>query len=262
MSAADPGRAGGRGVDRIRVLSYNLRDLKDDVDAVARVVRAIRPDVACLQEVPRHPFAGHRVGALADACGLLWSGGGRRSGGTAVLTSLRVGQASATAARLPVGGRLARSRGYAACVVAVPGGPSLTVASVHLSLADHERVEHAHRVVAEVSAFGPAPYVVAGDLNEPPDGPAWRAFGDLVEDATLAVTAAAAAGPAPTYPARAPRRRIDAVLVSAGIGVDSVRVPGVVDGVDPADLRVASDHLPVVADLRIGPPNVPRMSPG
>ena len=41
----------------LRVASYNVRDLKDDVDAAARVVRAIDPDVLCLQEVPRHPFS-------------------------------------------------------------------------------------------------------------------------------------------------------------------------------------------------------------
>lgn len=37
----------------VRLLSYNIRSLRDDPAAVARVVRAIRPDVACLQEVPR-----------------------------------------------------------------------------------------------------------------------------------------------------------------------------------------------------------------
>ena len=45
--------------------SYNVRDLKDDVAAAAGVVRAIAPDVLCLQEVPRHPFSGHRVAEFA-----------------------------------------------------------------------------------------------------------------------------------------------------------------------------------------------------
>jgi endonuclease/exonuclease/phosphatase family metal-dependent hydrolase len=232
------------GADRLRVLTYNLRDLKDDVAALVRVVRAVAPDVACLQEVPRHPFAGHRVGALADACGLLWSGGGVRSGGTAVLTSLRVDQRSAYAARLPVSGRLARSRGFASAVVAVPGGPAVTVVSVHLGLDAAERVRHARLVLDRLPEIGPAPYIIAGDLNEPPDGPAWQVFDAVVRDV--------APGGGTTFPARAPRRRIDGLFASVGVVVQSARVVGVADGIDPADLVAASDHLPVVAELLIG----------
>jgi endonuclease/exonuclease/phosphatase family metal-dependent hydrolase len=229
----------------VRVLTYNVHDLKDDVDALARAIRTLQPDVACLQEVPRHPFSGHRVGALADACGLLWSGAEAPSGGTAVLTSLRVDQRAAHTARLPVGGRFARSRGYAAAVVAVPGGPAFTVASIHLGLDPQERVRHAEAVLSRVQRFGPAPYVVAGDLNEPPGGPAWRLLTrDLVDGAADEATDGS-----PTFPARAPRQRIDAVLASAA--VVSVRVPGPSDGIDPTDLATASDHLPVVADLRL-----------
>ncbi len=233
----------------VRVVTYNLRDLKDDVAAVARVLRALRADVACLQEVPRHPFAGHRIGALADECGMVWSGGGVRSGGTAVLTSLRVDQRSAHAARLPVRGRLSRSRGYAAAVVAVPGGPVVTVASLHLGLVADERLRHARMVLDQIQELGPAPYVVAGDLNEAPGGPAWLALGAVVTDALA--TGDGAGTEQPTYPARGPRRRIDAVLVSKGVAVQSVRVAGSDDGVLPGDLGRASDHLPVVADLRI-----------
>jgi endonuclease/exonuclease/phosphatase family metal-dependent hydrolase len=234
------------GPDRLRVLTYNVRDLKDDLDALARVVRSIAPDVACLQEVPRLPFAGHRVGALADACGLLWSGGAEKTGGTAVFTSLRIDQRTSGAGQLPVSGLLARRRGYAAGVVGVPGGPSVTVASVHLSLVPEERVRHARLVRDRLRELGSAPYVVAGDLNEPPGGPAWMAFEADFHDAVRSPAVGE-----PTFPARAPRQRIDAVLVSEGLVVESIRVPGVADGVDPVDLAHASDHLPVVADLRI-----------
>src|SRR4051794_39433061 len=100
------------GPDRIRVLTYNVRDLKDDVDALVRVISAVAPDVACLQEVPRRLFGGHRVGALADACRMLWSGGAQPTGGTAVLTSLRIDQRTSGAGRLPVRGLLTRRRGW------------------------------------------------------------------------------------------------------------------------------------------------------
>lgn len=243
------------GPDRIRVVTYNLRDLKDDQRAIERVLSALKPDVACLQEVPRHPFSGHRIGALADACGLLWSGGGVRSGGTAVLTSLRVDQHSSYAALLPVRGRFTRSRGFASAVMAVPGGPAVTVASVHLSLLPDERRAHARMVLEQVQASGPAPYVIAGDLNGPPDGPSWRVFGTALDDAVA--VSGNLEGAAPTYPARSPKRRIDAVLVSKGVVVQSIRVPGPDDGIDPADLVMATDHLPVIADLQIPAPPVP-----
>jgi endonuclease/exonuclease/phosphatase family metal-dependent hydrolase len=241
-----------RGPEQLRVLTYNVRDLKDDVSAVERVIRAVEPDVACLQEVPRWFFGGHRVGALADVCRMLWSGGAESTGGTAVLTSLRMDQRASGAGRLPVAGWWTRRRGYAAAVVGVPGGPSVTLASVHLSLDPEERRRHAHLVVDALRSFGPAPYVVAGDLNEMAGGPAWVEFAALVRDAAgVGVGAASAAGPGATFPARSPRQRIDAVLVSAGLVVESLRVPAPDDGVDPVDLAVASDHLPVIADLRI-----------
>jgi endonuclease/exonuclease/phosphatase family metal-dependent hydrolase len=126
-------------------------------------------------------------------------------------------------------------------VVAVPGGPAVTVVSVHLGLDPAERVRQARMVLDQLPAIGPAPYVIAGDLNEPPGGPGWEVLGALVQD--VAPTGE------PTFPARAPRRRIDGVLASAGMVVHSARVVGAADGADPDDLVAASDHLPVVADL-------------
>jgi endonuclease/exonuclease/phosphatase family metal-dependent hydrolase len=245
------------GPGRLRVLTYNLRDLKDDGSAVARVIRAVRPDVACLQEVPRHPFSGHRIGQLADSCQLLWPGGASSaSGGTVILTSMRVDQRAAQSGRLPVSGTFTRGRGYAAAVLALPGGPSVTVASVHLGLQSQERERHAQLLLDQIRAFGPAPYVVAGDLNEPPGSPAWRVLEGAVRDAAARaeVSVGTTAATAPTYPARAPRRRIDAVLVSPGLVVHSVRVVGPDDGVAAADLLAASDHLPVIADLELAAP--------
>lgn len=43
----------------IRVLSYNVRSMKDDTEALARVVLACAPDLVCVQEAPGS-FAGAR----------------------------------------------------------------------------------------------------------------------------------------------------------------------------------------------------------
>lgn len=220
----------------LRVASYNLRDLHDDLDAAARVVRAIDPDVLCLQEVPRHPFSGHRVAELASRCGLLWPGGHRRGGGTTLLAHLRVDVSGSRHVGLDVP-PLQRGRGYAVARVALPGHRPLLVTSIHLGLDAAERQRHVATILQDLSADGPM--VVAGDLNETCDGAAWRA----IEQRLPTVS-----GDAPTFPARHPRHRIDAVFASRGIAA-------VVERPQPElgqpDLVAATDHLPVWVDLDV-----------
>src|SRR6476469_10697273 len=119
-------------------MSYNVHDLLDDRAAAARVVRAVAPDVLCLQEVPRRLTTELRLPPFARDCGLPWRRGRLGTGGTAVLTAARVVVHGTSRGRLPV--RFPdRTRGYAAATVSVPtGGPSrraVTVVSVHLGAA-------------------------------------------------------------------------------------------------------------------------------
>ena len=86
----------------VRVASYNTRDFLDDRDAAASVVRAIDPDVLCLQEVPRRLGAAWRVSRFAGACGMAWVGRHRGSGGTTIFVSERIRVSGAGHHRLPV----------------------------------------------------------------------------------------------------------------------------------------------------------------
>jgi endonuclease/exonuclease/phosphatase family metal-dependent hydrolase len=217
----------------LRVMSYNLRDFKDDADAAARVVRAINPDVLCLQEVPRRVLSGQRIASFAAGCGLHWSGGHRGSGGTTVMSSLRVDVAHVHHRPLKVP-RLHRERGYAVSEVRLPGHHSVSFASIHLSLDAGERAVHAAAVLRDL--HGEHPLVVAGDLNEGPPGAAWK---------TLAGRLSAVSDDAATFPAGNPGRRIDAIFASA----DLPAVRGGVVELARADLVAATDHLPVWADL-------------
>ena len=217
----------------LRVASYNLRDFLDDADAAARIVRAINPDVLCLQEVPRHLLSSYRIASFAARCGLYWSGGHRGSGGTTVMSSLRLDVANAQHIPLKVA-RLQRERGYARSHGRLPGHQGVGFISMHLSLDADERATHAAAVLETLPGDGPL--VVAGDLNEGSDGQAWMAIAGRL----CAVT-----GDAPTFPASNPRHRLDVIFVSPELSV----VAGAPVELDPADLVAASDHLPVWVDL-------------
>ena len=66
------GQVGGDAV--VRVLSYNVRSLRDDPAAVARVVRACAPDLVLVQEAPRFFRWRKPLGRLAaEAPGLTTS---------------------------------------------------------------------------------------------------------------------------------------------------------------------------------------------
>ena len=60
----------------LRVLSYNVRGLRDDRQALAEVVRAADPDVVCVQEAPRFLRWRSTCAALARTSGLVVVGGG------------------------------------------------------------------------------------------------------------------------------------------------------------------------------------------
>jgi endonuclease/exonuclease/phosphatase family metal-dependent hydrolase len=217
----------------LRVASYNLRDFKDDVAAAARVVRAINPDVLCLQEVPRHPLSSYRIASFATRCGLYWSGDHQGSGGTTVMSSLRLDVANVRHLPLKVA-RLQRERGYAVTRVRVPGHQSVGFASMHLSLDADERRRHTATILAALPREGAL--VVAGDLNEGSDGRAWMAIAGRLRALT---------GDAPTFPAGNPRHRLDVIFASPTLSV----VPSGTIELDHSDLVAATDHLPVWVDL-------------
>jgi endonuclease/exonuclease/phosphatase family metal-dependent hydrolase len=220
----------------IRVLTWNVHDLLGDPLAVVAVLRSAAADVVCLQEAPRLVRTRPRIAALARKAGLLFVTGGRESAGTALLCSMRAVVTAEAAVRLPTTGRLTRPRGLAHARIGLPGTAPLHVASVHLGLSPEERARHAALVVELLTPSGGA-VVVAGDVNETPGGPSWAAL--------AAVAADPAPGAPPTFPARSPDRRLDAVLAGPAV---TVREYGEWRP-DEALVRRASDHYPVLAVL-------------
>ncbi|WP_404383261.1 endonuclease/exonuclease/phosphatase family protein [Knoellia locipacati] len=224
----------------IRVASYNTRDFLEDPYAAARVVRAIDPDVLCLQEVPRRLFSTHRVANFARDCGMYWSGRHRGSGGTTIFTSLRVDVVESRHQRLRVA-FLQRTRGFALARVAAPGREPIAVASVHLSLDARERAAHAQVILRAVNVGGEV--VLAGDLNENESGDAWKAFAGVMRPVSPMT---------PTFPAIRPRRVLDVIFASSGLQAE----PHVALDIPEADLVAGSDHRPTWVDIRLEEPSV------
>lgn len=235
----------------VRVLSYNIRSMRDDRAALARVIRACAPDLVLIQEAPRFFRWRKAAERLARSAGLVYVTGGGTTAGPMILSTLRAHVERTEDILLPRTPGL-HQRGFATAVVRL-GGVRLGVLSCHLSLADRERYEQAGLLLERVAALE-VPYTVAGgDLNDRPEGRSFRRVAGALTDAW----AAKPWGGEFTSTPREPHQRIDAVFTSDGVEVLGCGVPYGLPGVRAEDLLAASDHLPVLAALRV--PAVPRV---
>lgn len=222
----------------VRVVSYNIHSSRDDVDALAEMVRELAPDVLVVQEGPRRFRWRHRTAALARSFDLVVAEGGLHSLGNLVLTSLRVRVHETWCVRYPLTpGRHMRGAAFARC--SVEGAP-FAAAGTHLSTDPAERPSQAVLFRAALAGID-VPLVVGADVNENAAGTAWQALAaGLVDTAEHG-----GGGGTNTFSVRNPYDRIDALLVDPRIEVRGYRV------VDTPAARRASDHFPVVADLTL-----------
>ena len=228
-------------MSEIRLLSYNIRALRDDAQAVSNVIRSLAPDVVCVQEAPRFMRWRSKRAAIAREAGLVVATADR-PGGLMLMTSLRAAVVSTNFVKLSKRPKL-HQRAVCAAVLEI-GGVRWHIASVHLSLSDDERQVHLPELWSALGE-GDGPMVVAGDINEEPGGPVWTELGTRLVDAWEVTKT----GSGLTYSASSPRKRIDAVFADKSVEVLECRVVDDVPGV-----RVASDHLPVLAVLRAAGP--------
>jgi endonuclease/exonuclease/phosphatase family metal-dependent hydrolase len=224
----------------MRIITYNTRGSlgMDGVRSTQRIAETLRPysaDVICFQEIyERIPppledqparlaamlnrrfifqrcldfaFGGYGIGVAAPV-----AGEARRH----ILPSA-MEQRGALEVRLRGIGRLS----------------AVTVFCTHWGLDADERRLQAEALANLVNA-APRPVVVCGDLNEPFGGAAVQ---DLIARADL--IDADAASNRPTFDSVNPMTRIDYILHSPDLRVESLEVIG----------ATASDHLPVMADL-------------
>ena len=238
------------GSETVRVLSYNIRSLRDDRTALARVVRACDPDLVCVQESPRFWFPRGQAAWLARATGLYVLSGGPSASGPLLLGRLRALPLSVHDVLLPRTPGL-HQRGFATTVLRLGRAAPFSLTSCHLSLDATERLEQFRlllRHLEQVRAESGAAYsVVGGDFNEHPEDPGWQLLAGELQDGW----ATAPWGSEYTSVPERPYQRLDAVFGSPGVRVLAGGVPGRLAGLRAADLTAATDHLPVLAVLRI-----------
>jgi endonuclease/exonuclease/phosphatase family metal-dependent hydrolase len=226
---------------RLRVASYNVhgcrgRDGRRDVARIVRVLREIDADVIGLQEVEsRHgrsdvDQAERLAGALGMACvegPLLRAERGWY--GNALLSRLKV--ESVRRVLFDASGR--EARGALVCDL-LDDAVSWRVMTTHLDLRSRHRRRQFESLLDELVPHRGRPTVLMGDFNE--WWPFSRALSGLRRHAEMP--------PAPpTFPSRLPILRLDRIAHFA------CRLQGEVQRHLTPLSRLASDHLPVFADL-------------
>lgn len=127
------------------------------------------------------------------------------------------------------------------------GATRLGVLSCHLSLQKDERYEQGGMLLDRLAGLGVDHAIAGGDLNDRPTGRTFRRLADGLQDCR----ATAPWGGDFTFTPVTPFQRIDAIFATKGIEVLGCGVPLGHPGVTETDLRAATDHLPVLAALRI-----------
>ena len=230
---------------QLRLVSWNVHgcvgtDRRFEPHRTADLLGALRPDIALLQEVGDnkgiHPPV-DQAATLANHLGLTCAVG-------ITLKHSHHGYGNATLTRFPVLDSesldlsvFGRERRICLRVVVGRDGFRLTTLNVHLGLAPGERRRQLKQLLPLVD--GRDRVVMAGDFNDFPPGPVTFTLRDRMRDVSLDLRERA------TFPSRIPFLRLDRVYLSLDVAYADARV------VRSPELRVASDHLPLVVDLEV-----------
>ncbi|KTT75038.1 endonuclease/exonuclease/phosphatase family protein [Sphingomonas endophytica] len=229
----------------LKVASYNMRkaigtDRRRSPERVLQVLREVDADIVALQEADRR--FGQRAAVLTPhlldehsdwqpvALGMRASSMGWHGNAILVRKSARI--LDCEQLHLPA----LEPRGAVMADVAI-GGTVVRVVGMHLDLSGLWRRRQAAAILSHIGASAQRmPTVMMGDLNE------WtRAAGclrDFGGDFRFADTG-------PSFHARRPIARLDRIMVSSEWRITACGVH------HSAASRIASDHLPIWADLTL-----------
>jgi endonuclease/exonuclease/phosphatase family metal-dependent hydrolase len=241
----------------LRILTYNVHrwlgtDRQISPTRIAEVIASCQPDIVALQEVRVGRVRAGEVDQAATVASVLgmdlhFQPTIRILGeqyGIAVLT--RHSSRVVKSGRLPTQSTRPSFEKRSALWVAVEiDGQTIQVLNAHLSLRSGERRTQAAALVGPDWIGHPdcaEPAVLLGDFNAPPLSRSYRMIANRLRDAQLSNSFGE---PQPTFHTRAPVLRLDHVFVTKSVEVidaGPVRTPLT---------RVASDHFPLLAQLRV-----------
>jgi endonuclease/exonuclease/phosphatase family metal-dependent hydrolase len=247
----------------VRLVTFNTHhgvgeDERHDLPRLATLLASADADVICLQEVDR--YFGHRSEDVDQALllsraldmQLAWGpaiheprdGGEPRQYGNALLSRLPI--LISDVHRLPGSGE---PRSALRTMIELDGG-TLWVTATHLTTRSPQERGEQVSALAALHTDRMAAGVLVGDFNARPEAPELTGLRERFSDAwEVAGNRDDQAGwrfwqrdEGLTHPAQGPHRRIDQVWVSEGITVAAAQV---------LDADGASDHLPLMVDLRV-----------
>ena len=233
----------------LRIATYNIHrcrglDGRTRPERIAAVIRSLDADVVALQEVVgAGPHGGGHAESLGAALGMGWV--------MAPARQLRGHQfGNAVLSRLPIVQHLEQDLTWKTCearrlqrVDVAIDGHTLHVYNVHLGTAILERRHQARRLAAIVSdRHVNGPKVVLGDFNEWMRGLVTTLLSEKLNSVDLRDHMRRRR----TYPGLFPILHLDHIYYAGRLEILRIEVPRT------RAALIASDHLPLVADIRIG----------
>jgi len=246
-SATTPRFASSR--HQIRVMTYNIHvvvgmDKKLDLPRIAAAIERQRPDLVGLQEVDRGVERTQRIDEIAElaklthmdyafAFNLKYQGG---QYGVAILSRYPIRSFDH---RLYKNTREAERRGFIRAEVNV-AGQTVNFVTTHLDYQYEDgRVFEAEQLLDALKDVK-GPLIVVGDFNDIPAGGAYKLMSDQFADAWIE---SGVSDQGLSYPADKPAKRIDYILSRRTDHIRTKKAWTV--------STLASDHVPVVADLEL-----------
>lgn len=235
---------------RFKVMTYNIHHCnppsagdKIDVEAIAKVINAEKPDFVALQEVDvnteRSGKGKNQAQQLAKLTGMQFyfskaidhQGGDY---GVAVLTRFPIVDSVRYA--LPIRPELKEEdRTIAAVTVTLPDSRKLIFASTHLGLKEPNRILQAE-TIQQYFGNTELPMILGGDFNATPDSPVIAYFDKYFTRSCSECK--------PTIPVDVPKKTIDFIMHKQGSKLKSTNTKVI-------DEKYASDHLPVTAEFTL-----------
>lgn len=249
--------------DTLRVMTYNVHscigmDGKLDAERIARVIARAKPDVVALQELDvgrartegmdqAHLIARYLEMEFHFHPSLHLE---EERYGDAILTHLP--QRLVKAGALPGLADKPQLEPRGALWVAIDlHGTEIQIINTHLGLYPRERLAQVDALLGSdwlAHEQCRDPVILCGDLNALPSSSVYRRIDGRLRDAQ---TVAQHHQPKRTYSSRFPTVRIDHIFISPGLEVTGIKVPA------SEFARIASDHLPLIAKVRIPSRNAP-----